>query len=277
MNRRIKALWVPGLVSLTGSMAWMLILQQSIPPSQRPLNHAGLPLMYQLLWLANLPLFGAVSACLSRRAGGSRSVVFTAVLFPSIVMIPLWVTLATRMSHPSPRQFFGLFCGVLNWIVLPGVALFLGAVPFLKTQPGKDKKEAMNLRTRTFWLPALASLAMAMACLTVSTLAALQPRGWATWVAYLPWLLTLPFCGAAGAYLSRRAGGKRHACLAASLFPVIAATSLVGFLALIGKFVLARPQWLYFSIALLVGVILPSMALLLGAVPAMRHPRLRES
>jgi hypothetical protein len=280
MNYRTKTLWVPGLISLTGSMAWMLILQRTIPQPQIPLNHAGLPLVcqvllnhaglplifYQLLWLATLPLFGAASARLSSRAGGDRLAGLTAALFPSVVMIPLWVALVIRMSHPSPRQWFNLFCGVLNWIVLPGGALLLGALPFLK-----DGNKGINTRTRTFWLPALVSLTAAMACLMVSTLGGLEPRfvarGWATYVVYVPWLLTLPPCGAAGAYLSRRAGGERRACLAAGLFPVIAMTSLVGFLTVIGKFVYAKPQWLYFSMAVLFGLILPGMALFLGAAP----------
>jgi hypothetical protein len=51
------------------------------------------------------------------------------------------------------------------------------------------------------------------------------------------------------------------------LFPVIAMTSLVGFLTMIGKFVYAKPQWLYFSMAVIFGFILPGMALLLGAAP----------
>ena len=290
MNCRTKTLWVPGLISLTGSMAWMLILQRTIPQSQMPSNHAGLPLMYQvllnhaglslifyqLLWLATLPLFGALSAYLSRRAGGDRLTGLTVALSPSIVMIPLWIALATRMSHPSPRQWFNLFCGVLNWVVLPGVALFLGALLFLKV-----RNKGMNRRTRTFWLPALVSLTAAMASLTISTLGGLEPRfvsrGWATYVAYVPWLLMLPLCGAAGAYLSRRAGGERRACLAAGLFPVIAMTSLVGFLTVIGKFVYAKPQWLYFSMALLLGAVLPGVALLLGAAPFAKARKYRSA
>jgi hypothetical protein len=271
VNNRTKTLWLPALASLTGSMAWRLILQRSFPQSQALLNHAGLPLAYQLLWLAALPLFGALSAYLSRRAGGDRLTGLTAALSPSIVMIPLWIALATRMSHPSPRQWFGLLCGVLNWIVSPGIALSLGAWSLLSAQSAKDTKKNMNTRTRTFWLPALVSLTAAMACLTISTLGGLEPRfvarGWATYVVYIPWLLTLPLCGAAGAYLSRRAGGERRACLAAGLFPVIAMTSLVGFLTIIGKFVYAKPQWVYFSMAVLFGSILPGMALLLGAAP----------
>jgi hypothetical protein len=283
MNYRTRTLWVPGLISLTGSMAWMLILQRTILQPQMPLNHAGVPLVcqvllnhaglplisYQLLWLAALPLFGAASAHLSSRAGGDRLVGLTAALFPSVVMIPIWMAFATKMSHPAPRQWFNLFCGVLNWIVLPGGALLLGALPFLKV-----RNKGMNNRTRTFWLPALVSLTAAMACLTISTLVGLEPRfvarGWATYVVYVPWLLMLPLCGAAGAYLSSRAGGERRACLAAGLFPVVAMTSLVSLLTVIGKFVYAKPQWLYFSMAVLLGAILPGVALLLGAAPFAR-------
>lgn len=281
MNDRTKTLWLPALASLTGSMAWRLILQRSFPQSQPLLNHAGLPLAYQLLWLAALPLFGASSAYLSRRAGGDRLTGLTAALSPSIVMIPLWIALAIRMSHPSPSQWFGLFCGVMNWIVSPGIALSLGAW-FLPSTGIKKSLNArlMNTRTKTFWIPALVSLAAAMACLTISTLGGLEPRfvarGWATYVVYIPWLLSLPLCGAAGAYLSRRAGGERWASLAAGLFPVIAMTSLVGFLTMIGKFVYAKPQWLYFSKALLFGSILPGMALLLGAAPFAK-PRSTEA
>jgi uncharacterized membrane protein len=277
MNNRTKTLWLPALASLSGSMAWRLVLQRSFPPSRTLLNHAGLPLAYQFLWLAALPLFGAASAYLSRRVGGDRSTSLIAALFPAIVMIPLWIALAARMSHPSPRQWFGLFCGVLNWIVSPGIALSLGAWSLLSSQSGRGKNmnaRAMNTRTTTFWLPALLSLTAAMACLTISTLGGLETRfiarGWATYVVYIPWLVTLPVCGAAGAYLSRRAGGEHQACLAAGLFPVIAMTSLVGALTVIGKFVYAKPQWVNFSMAVLLGLILPGMALFLGAEPFAR-------
>ena len=169
---------------------------------------------------------------------------------------------------------FGLLCGVLNWIVAPGIALSLGACLLLSTRTKKN----MNTRTRTFWVPALVSLTAAMVCLRDSTLGGLEPRfiarGWATYVVYIPWLMSLPLCGAAGAYLSRRAGGARLALLAASLFPVIALTSLVGFLTVIGKFVYAKPQWVYFSIAVLFGSVLPGMALLLGAVPFTKTSRM---
>jgi hypothetical protein len=284
MTSHAKTFWMPALASLTGSMAWRAILQRSFPQSEPLLNHAGLPLTYQFFWLAALPLFGAASAHLSRRSGGNRSTAGTAALFPSIVMTALWMALAIRMSHPSAHQWFGLFCGVMNWIVTPGIALSAGAWSVLSAQSDDNEKMnpcALNTRTRTFWLPALLSLTATMVFLTISTLGALEPRfvarGWSPYVAYVPWLLTLPTCGAAGAYLSRRAGGERRACLAAGLFPVIAMTSLVGFLTLIGQFVFARPKLLNFSTALVLGVILPGVALLSGAVPFVKTSRLQKS
>jgi hypothetical protein len=137
-KNRTKTLWLPALMSLTGSMLWRFVLQRSFPASQPLLNHAGLPLAYQLLWLAALPLVGASSVHLSRRAGGDKLTALMAALSPSIVMIPLWLALATKMSHPSPRQWFGLLCGVLNWIVTPGIALSLGAWLLLRTQTPRN-------------------------------------------------------------------------------------------------------------------------------------------
>ena len=279
MNKRTRTLWVPGLISLTLSMAWRLNLQGTVAPSQELLNHAGLPLRQQLLWLAALPLLGAVSAYTSRRAGGDRSTAAIAAVFPAAVMIPFWIVLGMNMSLPSPSQWFGLFSGVVNWIVLPGMTLLLGALPFLKAQPVIDWKVSMNTRTATFWLPALISLTAAMMCLTASTFVGMQlrfvARGLGAFVIYVPWLLMLPLCGAAGARLSRRAGGSRLACLAAGLFPVIAGTALVGFLTLIGDFVFAEPRWLHFSSAFLLGAILPGIALLAGAVQGATVSRLQ--
>jgi len=56
-----------------------------------------------------------------------------------------------------------------------------------------------------------------------------QPRiagsGPNTVLLYVPWLLSLPFFGALGAYLSSRAGGSRGTVILASVFPVLALTA----------------------------------------------------
>jgi hypothetical protein len=279
MGQRTRTLWLPSLASLTGAMLWRLFLQQTVLPSQPLLNHAGLPLEHQLLWLAGLPLFGAVSAYTSRRAGGNQTTRLVAALFPAIVMIPIWTLLATRMSHPSPAQWFGLFCGMLNWVLSPGLALLLGSLPFLASPA--NWKISMNARTRTFWIPALVSSTAAMSCLSISTLTSLrvsiEAHGWATLVGYIPWVLCLPLCGASGAYTCRRAGGDVWPRLFAALFPVVAINFLVGFLTLAKQFVFAKPEGLHFAEALLLGAVIPSAALLLGAVPFLKTSKAHEA
>lgn len=162
MNKRIRTLWIPCLVSSAGAMVCRLTLQQTVAPEQKLLNHAGLPLFQQLIWLATLPLLGAASAYLSRRNGGERSSIVIAALFPSIVMVPFWMVLATKMYHPSPSQWVGLLAVVLNWIIVPGMALLIGALPFLNPQMIFQWK--LNSRTKSFWFPALISLTATMAC-----------------------------------------------------------------------------------------------------------------
>jgi hypothetical protein len=154
-----------------------------------------------------------------------------------------------------------------------------------KIQSAKHKEEMMNYRTKTFWLPALISLASAMFALMISTQVSLQPRflarGFVTvhtstastsipLVAYLPWLALLPFCDAAGAYFSRRAGGQCLARLVVGLFPWIALFSLVSFLTLVGQIVPFRHQWFGFVTVLVLVSVPPGIALFLGVVPFLK-------
>jgi uncharacterized membrane protein len=90
-------------------------------------------------------------------------------------------------------------------------------------------------------------------------------------VAYLPWLGVLPFCGAAGAFLSRRGGGQRSARLTAGLFPWIALFCLVGFLTLIGQIVPFQHDWSGFVTELFFISVPPAIALLLGAIPFLKE------
>lgn len=133
----------------------------------------------------------------------------------------------------------------------------------------------------------LISLTAAMFFLMISELVSLQPRFLAPrffaavhagttnasvpLIAYLPWLSLLPFCGAAGAFLSRRAGGRRPARLAAGLFPWMALFCLVLFLTLAGQIVPFKHQWFAFVTELLFVSVPPAMALLLGIMPFLKE------
>ena len=132
----------------------------------------------------------------------------------------------------------------------------------------------MNNRTKQFWLPAMVSLGISEGVLLLVTvvfakdlrISMMGPKA-----IYIPWLISLVIAGAAAAYLARRAGSKRKILLAASLFPAAMGLAfvLVGIAITLttGVRIFAQPQWLYATRALEVGVLVPAMALLFGALP----------
>jgi hypothetical protein len=140
----------------------------------------------------------------------------------------------------------------------------------------KRKEETMNPRTKHFWLPGLVSLTTAMLLLRPLIANSTEPRllGRSPLeTVLLPWLLLLPLCGAAGAYLSRRSGGNVTARLVAGLFPTIALLALGLILVPARLVTFAHPEWRYGFIALAVAVVFPSAALLLGTAPFLRPAR----
>lgn len=153
-----------------------------------------------------------------------------------------------------------------------------------KIQRTRRKEEGMNNRIKNLWLPSCTSLAPAMGFLMLLQRTGPQPRlvwlGSMPLMLYVPWLVALPLFGAAGAYLSRRAGGPRLARVVAGLFPAIVILGL----AVLGVssslvvepnvFILHHPAYLAF--ALFNWVVLPAAALLLGAVPFLNVPKPRE-
>jgi hypothetical protein len=148
----------------------------------------------------------------------------------------------------------------------------------INIQRAKQQEETMNARTKHLWLPGLVSLTAAMGSLMILIQISLQPQllGHSPLqVVILPWLILLPLCGAAGAYLSRRGGADRWARLVAGLFPTIILFTLGAILVATRLIVPARPQWWNGSIAIAVGIVLPSAALLLGAVPFLKTTKPR--
>ena len=156
-------------------------------------------------------------------------------------------------------------------------------------QIAKHREGIMNHRTATLWLPGLTSLTAAMVFLMLFEVISLQPRFlalgyFAAWhigsisanvllVMYLPWLALLPFCGAIGALLSRRAGGERPICLAAGMFPWTVLFFLVTFLTVIGQIVPFQHEWIGFVTKLLLVSVPPGIALLLGVIPFLKEAK----
>jgi hypothetical protein len=90
----------------------------------------------------------------------------------------------------------------------------------------RRKKDNMTNRVRQLWIPGFLALAVSMTALTLIMKFGPQPRilslgSVPAIVVYVPWLAVLPLIGAAGAYLSKRAGGSRFPVLTSSVFPVL--------------------------------------------------------
>src|SRR5208282_2106223 len=131
MQNRVSQLWVPGLVTLTGSAALLAVFEFAgwrpmvIPP------HGPYSFVIYFPWLFCLPLFGALGAYLSLRARAHGLAVHCAALFPALVMAAsLFAILLVALVLTDRRPLgvvaagFGVF--MLNWFLLPGFFLLLG-------------------------------------------------------------------------------------------------------------------------------------------------------
>ena len=134
MNHRTKSLWLPGLLTLLGASASLMLIQLAgLQPRLVWFAHTGVLLYWH--WLATLPMFGALGAYLSQRVQGSIEARLAAGLSPALVML---ITMCMILPWGLAIDGFAFFrlvlfgIGLINWVLLPGVALLLGAAPFLR-------------------------------------------------------------------------------------------------------------------------------------------------
>ncbi len=140
----------------------------------------------------------------------------------------------------------------------------------------KRKEFIMQKRLRQLWIPGFLSLILSMLFLAALQRLGWQPRivssGTNTILLYMPWLISLPFFGALGAYVSSRAGGSRGIMLFASVFPALAITTaylLMFPIGLVFERIIGRPvDFSAVATALLrdgIGwILVPAAALLVG-------------
>ncbi|HEV2296993.1 MAG TPA: hypothetical protein VGR72_00565 [Candidatus Acidoferrales bacterium] len=149
-----------------------------------------------------------------------------------------------------------------------------------KIRRAKQGEESMSNRMKQIWLPGcvISGLAMSWPAIFQHEGVRLAVLGipadsslllYVAWQLYLPWLLTLPIFGFAGAYWSRRAGGGRGAQIVVGTSPAF--TLLIVLLLILpvamvvdrhGVTILAVESFL------LAWAVVPAAALLLGALPA---------
>ncbi|HEV2469690.1 MAG TPA: hypothetical protein VGS78_10880 [Candidatus Sulfotelmatobacter sp.] len=132
----------------------------------------------------------------------------------------------------------------------------------------------MNYRTRSLWIPAMASLLGASVAMTSLQFAGLRAQvvrtGSVEMFFYWSWLVVLPLCGALGAYLSRRAGASILTRLSAALAPVLWLLAICTITEPIDLAVSGIGQLRYFGYGVAEWVVVPGAALLAGAAPFLR-------
>jgi hypothetical protein len=139
VNNRTRSLWLPSLANFTAASLFLLALtQMSMQPQNLIRLTSGFAGTLYAAWLLSNVLCGALGAFLSRRAGGSITARIVAGMFPAIVLFGLWA-LVIPVSALVQNNAFVLrhplyyAAGLFVWVVPPGMALLLGAAPFLKT------------------------------------------------------------------------------------------------------------------------------------------------
>ncbi len=138
VNDRTKNLWLPGMVTLLGA-SLLLMLLQFVGFRPHLVWMGNTAMLFYWPWLALLPVFGALGARLSQRARGTIWARLSAVLSPALVMLAAMAASLPFGLAIDGVSFFRLVLfgiGVTNWVVLPALALLLGALPFLRESPG---------------------------------------------------------------------------------------------------------------------------------------------
>jgi hypothetical protein len=129
-NDRAKRLWLSVTVTWLGTILSLEVLQRIDHPElilKRPI-----PVMFPLPWLATLILVGAAGAYLAQRADVPRKTRFVVATSPALLLgIVMLLLLPWRFAdrYPWALTFFAI--DAENWVVVPGLALLLGALPFL--------------------------------------------------------------------------------------------------------------------------------------------------
>ena len=151
MNDRTRSFWLPGMLTLILTMGFLLVLQfSSFQPRAVTWENRVLVLFY-FPWLVSLPVFGALGAFLSLRAGGSPKTVLLSSVFPAsylavcfFVILPLSILFNHNVA--THFRFDSLFPQLFAWFVLPLMALLFGGIGVLlaNRRGGRVSNDAGN-------------------------------------------------------------------------------------------------------------------------------------
>lgn len=134
MNNRTKTLWIPAMITLLGASLSLMILQKT---GFRPnlIWKGPIAVLFYLPWLASLPLPGAAGAYLAQREHARISRRLLVAMSPALLLLVVMSIILPLEMIVDGFWWFRLVyfaVAVVNWVVVPGAALLLGAVPFLR-------------------------------------------------------------------------------------------------------------------------------------------------
>jgi hypothetical protein len=128
---RTKRLWLSVTVTWLGTSLSFIVLRRIDRPElilRRPI-----PVIFSLPWLATLVVVGAAGAYLAQRAGATRKTRLMVATSPALLLsILMLLLLPWGMAVAGYRWALVFFAmDAETWAVVPGLALLLGAMPFL--------------------------------------------------------------------------------------------------------------------------------------------------
>ncbi len=133
LNSRSKTFWLPALVTLTAvQIFWATLISNSFSALA-----SSVAIPRPVIFLAALPLFGAIGAYLSRRGGGNRTARIVAGIFPWFVIFAL-MSVIFFANFLIGRAPFAGYQHLHGWILLfvgalvPTLALLIGTLPFMR-------------------------------------------------------------------------------------------------------------------------------------------------
>ena len=134
MQKRVQQIWIPGILTLTLSMIFLMTLQK-LGFQPRIVGSGPNMILFYEPWLASLPFLGALGACLSARRGGSLGTVLLASVFPVLaltsaflLMFPIGLIIERVIGRPVDFRIVAtaLLHDGIGWVLFPGVALVAG-------------------------------------------------------------------------------------------------------------------------------------------------------
>lgn len=136
MKKRVYQLWIPGFLTLILSMLFLSTLHW-LGVHPRLIWSGPNAILFYAPWLLALPVFGALGASLSSRAGGSPGTVLFVSAFPVLALTMAFLSMfpigwVVEWIIGRPIDFSTVAPGILRdwigWLLLPGAALFLGGL-----------------------------------------------------------------------------------------------------------------------------------------------------